>query len=199
MSNNSSELSAAPLGAFKATLRMHLKNTLDDPTPASEQVQQLLVDLDKASEALEPPAAQEVRNALESIQNQHRSQRANQLAEAICEIANKLGIMIQVSNPSKRSFFGGSLGSEPRKRYTPEQRQQITQRITALLQSHSNTGISKAELAKQLGLTPNQIKRILLWPEVQELVAGTGSGRQRRYVLKASTVDAAEHPAQGDE
>lgn len=184
-----SKLSAAPLGAFKASLREHLEKTLSTPTPASEEVQRLLTDLDKASASLDPASLQEVRSALVNIQQQHRSQRSIQLAQAICEIANELGIMIQASGKLKRS------GSKARPRYTPDQCRAITKQLIETVKAQPDSGLSKAELVQQLGLTANQIKRILQWPEVQEHVAGIGTARNRRYVLKAAN----QSPVQGGE
>lgn len=174
-----SQKTSDPLAAFRTEMYARLKRALDTPTPASEEVERMLADLNQAGTSLDPTSIEEVRTALENIRRQQHEQFGIQLAEALCEAAVSLGIMIR---PTKKPSQTGSSGS--RQRYTSDQRHQITQKVIAAIQSGSDDGMSKAEIAKQLSLTTNQIKRILQWPEVQSQIVGVGAARNRRYALK---------------
>lgn len=169
-----------PLHRFKKDLQQLLSDGLKASTPDHDEIKQLQRNLDALSPDKENAGLILAREGLNQALREADHGYRQKLAEAIVEIATQMEIpvMNRVRCPS------GSSASRPR--YTPDQRKQIIARAVSLIHSHSPQGLSKSELAKELSLSLNQIKRVLIWPELRQQITGVGQSRNRRYVIKTN-------------
>jgi len=174
------DTSEAPMHRLKKELHQLMSAGLKASTPDHEEIKQLQQNLDALSSDDESTGLALAREGLaQALREADRSFR-QKLADAIVEVAAQLDI--PVMNGTERS----SGTSQSRQRYTPDQRKQIVAQTVSLIQASSPQGLSKAELATELNLSLNQIKRVLIWPELKQHITGTGQSRNRRFVLKTN-------------
>lgn len=179
--------SDAVVETFHNALTTALAEALDAPTPAAERIQHLRNDVEALAATLDLMTLQNVKDALRGAEHEALACRRDELASVIREVAQQHGL--QLSRPAKRS---AATQATPKR--SAEERRALLQRLVAVLQPHGKSGLDKASLGKATGLTANQLKRVLLWPETRERIRRIGHARHSRYVLIEPPAASTEPP-----